>query len=263
MDQQALDAAEPIDKPPSTERREPPPPALIPGWRCFERAEFRAEGETGFVDLAALHVRRGVALVAMLEPNEEASPEEARAAFRAMLQEAEFDKRFPGELPVVALAIRRADAEQLAASVERAFASLTPPSVAEDWVDWLGERLSPPAEPALPQPRLVAPPREDIAPEAPPEASGLAPLRDEAPPVDAAPPVLVSAEPPLLAPLRDEAPPADAALPVLVPAEAPPSSAALQARTWLDWGGSLGFALGIVLALLFGLVLLSHGGRPF
>lgn len=241
MDQRALDAAEPIDNPQPTERREPPPPALIPGWRCFKRAEFRVEGEIGFVDLAALHVHRGVALVAMLEPNEDASPEEAQAAFRAMLQEAEFDKRFPGELPVVALTIRLAEADQLAASVERAFASLTPPSLAEDWVDWLAERLSPPpAEPELPQPRLVAPPREDVAPAALPEAPVLAPLRDEAPPVDA-----------VVAP------------PVLVPAEAPPSSAAAGGHGWLEWGTSLGFVVGIVLALLFGLLMLSHGGRSY
>ncbi|MGO8918795.1 MAG: hypothetical protein ACLQJR_23080 [Stellaceae bacterium] len=158
----------------------------------------------------ALHPARGAALIALLEAGEEASPEEAHAAFRAMLEESGFNQRFPGELPVVALAARRAESDELAAAVERSFDALPRLTLAEDWVDWLAERLAPAdAEPSVP--RLVAPARD--APEA--------------------------------------------------PSEAPPAPQPERRDSWTDWGASLGFAVGIVLAGLIGLAFLSHTGRLF
>lgn len=245
MEQQALIAVEAVENRAvenlaaepaiGDERREPPPPALIPGWRCVPKARIRAQGEEGYVDLAALHPARGVALLALIEADEEASPEEARAALRAMLAEEEFERRFPGDLPVVALVQRRADAEQLAAEVERAFAALPRPSVAEDWVDWLAERLSPAAANESPRPRLMAPARDEAAPER-------------------------VAEAPLLAPPPDEEPPAAEA--ITAPAEAPPQSEPARPRSWLDWGTTFGLAVGMVLALLVALALFAHAGRP-
>ena len=218
----------------SDERREPPPPALIPGWRCVLKARILAQGEEGFVDLAALHPARGVALLALLEADEEASPEEARAALRTMLVEAEFERRFPGDLPVVALVQRRREVEQLAAAVERAFAALPRPSVAEDWVDWLAERLSPAAADESPRPCLMAPARDETAPER-------------------------VADAPLLAPPSDEEPPAAEA--IAVPAEAPPQSVPPLRSSWLDWGTTLGLAAGAMLALFAALALFAHA-RP-
>lgn len=238
MDQQTLDVVVTVEPLPGGERREPPPPALIPGWRCVRQAIIRAHGEEGFVDLAALNPARGVALVALLDADEEASPDEARAAFHAMLAHDEFAKRFPGELPVVALTQRRASADQLAAAVDHAFAGMERPSVAEGWVEWLAERLTPAtacAEP--PRPLLVAPPREETTPERAPEL-------------------------PLSAPTRDEALPAEARSAIMEHGEAPPCSVPRR-RGWLDWGASLGFAAGVVLALLVGLALVSHAGRLF
>jgi hypothetical protein len=238
MDQQSLDAVVTVEPSPGDERREPPPPALIPGWRCVRQAIIRAHGEEGFVDLAALNPARGVALIALLDADEEASPDEARAAFHAMLAHEEFAKRFPGELPVVALTQRRASADQLAAAVDRAFAGMERPSVSEDWVEWLAERLTPATASAEP-PRLllVAPPREETAPGRVPEM-------------------------PLSAPPRDEAPPAEAESAIVEHGEAPPRSVPRR-RGWLDWGASFGFAAGVVLALLIGLALMSHAGRLF
>lgn len=237
MDQRLPEAPGTVETIPEGVRREPPPPALIPGWRCLPRALIRANGEEGYVDLAALHPARGVALVALLEPDEEASPEAARTALRAMLEQQEFEKRFPGELPVVALVHRRAAAERLAAAVEDAFAGLTRPGVAEGWIDWLAERMLPAAAAAAAPPALVVPPREEPAPERPAEVL-------------------------LLAPPREEVLPASEAAAIAPPAEAPPQSAPARAGV-LDWGASLGFAAGIVLALLVGMVLLSHAVRLF
>ena len=238
MEQQALNAA---DRAANDERREPAPPALIPGWRCVPQAKIRADGEEGFVDLAALNPTRGVALVALLEPDEEASPEEARAALRRMLEEEGFEQRFPGELPVVALTQRRDEADQLATAVETAFDTLPRPCVAEDWVDWLAERLaSKPAAAEPPRPQLVAPPRDEPAPERVAEVLLLAPPRDE------------------------PAPPLAEAIAVPADADAPPQSVSPPShQSWLDWGVSFGFAVGAVLVLLFALALLSHSGRLF
>ncbi|HWI26823.1 MAG TPA: hypothetical protein VN668_07610 [Stellaceae bacterium] len=241
MEQAVLNAAEAAPEHVERERREPPPPALIPGWRCLPRALIRANGEEGYVDLAALNAVRGVVLVALLEPDEEASPEEARTAFLAMLEQEGFERRFPGELPVVALAQRRAEADQLAAAVDRAFAALPPVSFAEEWVEWLAERLGPDAPPPAVEPAPAL----------------SAPRRDEAPPERATDAL------PLLAPTREEEA-VESAPPIEVSAEMPPQSEPEQAASVLDWGASFGFAAGVVLALLVGLLaLLSRAGRIF
>ena len=102
---------------------EVPPPVLapLPGWRCVSRAVIRAFGEEGPVDLAALRTEHGVALIAFLAPGEEASPDEARNALRAMLHDEGFEEQFAGELPIVALTVAYGDRAHLAETVERAF----------------------------------------------------------------------------------------------------------------------------------------------
>lgn len=224
MEPQMLDVVESREQPDGQERREPPAPAFIPGWRCLRRAVVRAEGEEGFIDLVALHPARGAALIALLQPGEEASPEEARAAFRTMLDEAGFAARFSGELPVVALAAGPSEADQLAAAVERSFAALPRLNLAEDWVDWLAERLTPaPADAEPPRPRLVAPVRDEVVLSTP--AAVEAPL------------------PPASEPALDTEPP--------------------RQRGWLDWGVTLGFVVGIAGAVIVGLAMLTHAGGLF
>jgi len=89
----------------SPDRSEPPAPALLPGWRSIPHAIVRARGEEGYIELVALHPQKGVALLAFLEKDEVADPGEARAVFEEMLRDMELAERFPGLLPVVALAV--------------------------------------------------------------------------------------------------------------------------------------------------------------
>jgi hypothetical protein len=277
MELPVLDAVESGDNSARSERREPSPPTLIPGWRCVSPAIVRAGGEEGFIDLVALHPARGVALIALLDAGEEASPEEAHAAFRTMLDEAGFAARFPGELPVLALAECRAEADQLAASVERRFAALPRPTLGAEWVDWVADRLMPSAaEPAaLPRltalrdeppaavemlvPRLTAPRDEPPPPGPETTLPRLTAARDESLPPAAT--LLLTAERP--EPLADPAgtPPAAQAPPEAVTADAEVPPAARFG--WLDHGGSIGFSFGLMLALLVGLAMLTHAGRLF
>ena len=165
---------------------------LGPDWRCLPDAMIRAGGESGPVDLVALHPRLGVVLVAFLDDGEEASPDEAVAALQAMLREFGCAARFPGTLNAAAIALEPARRARLAEAIRAAAGDgpETPPP--EGWLDWLAQRLTtalserPPsqaesaAEPALETeaelPRLVAP-RERILlaqePQAPAKRSWL------------------------------------------------------------------------------------------
>jgi hypothetical protein len=284
MDQQALEAPPAVesgdskesDRGMEAEAGTRPAPPFIPGWRCVPHALVRAYGEEGTIDLVALQAERGAALVALLRPGEEASPEEARAAFLAMLADEGFATKFGGELPVVALTVTQAAADEIATAIEDAFAAMARPSLDGAWVDWLADRLAP-ARMAPVLPRLMAPAREEATPEKRSDAVSLvAPPRDEALP----PPGEIA----LHAPRREEAAPEagyeGAALPPMAlqettvtraaagalaeTPEAPAHSViAEQSPGWLDWGASLGFAVGIVLAILIGLAVFSHNGRLF
>lgn len=246
------------------------PTALIPGWHCLPGAVIRAYGEEGPVDLAALHPARGVALIAFLDDGQEASPEEAREALRAMLRDEGMPQRFPGELPIVALPVPRAARAQLASTVEQAFSGMPAPALAPGWADWLAERLAAerPAAAPVASP-LFAPRRDEPMPEKVVSALLLttvvepattmagprlrAPRRDDAAPEKAAG-VMV-----LAAPARVEATP-EKATPdseIEAPIETPPR------HNWLDWGATLGFALGMVAALIAGLTAVLRNGRLF
>jgi hypothetical protein len=220
------------------ERSEPLPPALLPGWRAIPHAIVRARGEEGYIDLVALHPGKGVALLAFLEKDQVADPEEARTAFAEMLREVELAQRFPGSLPVVALAVAE-PADDLDQRLERAFAGESAPTLPPGWVEWLAERLAPgQSAPNQPPPRLAAPLRGDETP--PPPTSTL-----------------------LIAPSRegDEIGRTDAT--IEAPHPAPPAAPEVEGSRWTQWGISLGFASGIVLALLIVLALFSHTGRLF
>jgi hypothetical protein len=219
-------------------RSEPLPPAPLPGWRAIPHAVVRARGEEGYIDLVALHPRKGVALLAFLEKNEVADTEAAREAFADMLRESEFAQHFPGSLPILALALS-APADDLDQRLERAFAAEPAPTLPPGWVEWLGGRLAPAAAARPePPPRLAAPIRDDDAP--PPSIGAL-----------------------LVAPSRVDDDKVGDAASIEAPEPALPAASALDAPRWRDWGISLGVACGIVLALLTVLALFSRTGRLF
>ncbi|HEX7967582.1 MAG TPA: hypothetical protein VF502_05140 [Stellaceae bacterium] len=215
-------------------------PALIPGWRCLIDALIRAYGEEGPVDVVALHADHGVALIGFLAEGEQASPGEASEALRAMLCDEGFERRFAGELPIVALSLPRAARSQLVTAVDRAFAGMPAPTVPPGWIDWLVERLRPAAPSAEPTPLLTAPRRNEPSPEEP--ATEIA----------------------LTAPERGESLPEKAeGNALLAPAEAPPRSEPERRPDWLEWGTVLGFAFGIAAALVAGLATVFRNGRLF
>ena len=250
-------------------------PGLIPGWRCLPGAVIRAHGEEGPVDLAALHPARGVALIAFLNDGHEATPEEARDALRTMLRDEGLQREFPGELPVVALAVPRAARAPLAATIEHAFSGMAAPTLPAAWVDWLVERLAAERYSTAPAaPRLLAPSRAEPLPEkvvsallltsaAEPAMTAaprlLAPRRDDPTPEKAAGGIV------LAAPTRAEATPAKATPDgkIAAPTEAPPLSETARRHNWLDWGATLGFALGMVAALIAGVTAVLRNGRLF
>src|SRR6185437_14429482 len=224
---------------------QPEAQALIPGWRCLPGALIRAYGEEGPVDLAALHPARGIALVAFLDEGQVASPDEARDALQVMLRDEGLPRRFPGELPIIALPVPHSARARLAATVEQAFSGLPAPTLPPGWVDWVAALLDkrPEVVPAL---RLVAPRRDEPTPDKilsallltpvtePATAAAprlIAPQRDE----DAAakaPSSIVLAAPIRAAPTPETAAP-DSATAMTVEALPPPGEMDLK-RTWLD-----------------------------
>lgn len=208
---------------------EPLARALGRDWRCLADAVVRAWGEEGRVDVVALHPARGVALLGLVEEGEEASPGEAAEAFRVMLRDDGFERRFPGHLPVVALTSSPTAGGPLAEAIRAAFDDVPPSTVAAGWLDWVAQRLDPsPVVPAaaapaagdqtLPGPRLVAPKRD----EAPARVAGAGALSD-------------------------------------VPREAPIRSVASARDGWTIWVTRLGFALAVMVTLLTAMAIFSHG----
>ena len=139
---------------------------LGPGWRCVPDAVIRAHGEAGPVDLVALHPRAGVVLAAFVAAGEEASPDEAVAAFRAMLAELDFVRRFRGRVKVAALVVEPARRHRLAAAIREAAGALPDAPPEPGWVEWLAQELAPGR--AADAPRLGAPDEPILPPLAPP-----------------------------------------------------------------------------------------------
>jgi hypothetical protein len=188
-----------------------------------------------------------VALIAFLAPGEEAGPDEARKALRAMLHDEGFEEQFAGELPIVALTVAYGDRAHLAETLERAFRSAPAPTVPQGWVEWIAERLSPNRPPQGEQAlRLVAPRRDDASPgNSPAGVALLAPSREDR--------------------SREENAPLNPAVSAPGPSltVATPGEHREKAGGWLDWGATLGFALGTVAAFLAGLAAIFRNGRSF
>ena len=85
------------------------------------------------------------------------------------------------------------------------------------------------------------------------------PPRDDAAPETAARGIVLAA-PARPAPTPETATPDSAIIP---PDETPALSEAAPRRNWLDWGATLGFALGMVAALIAGLTAVLRNGRLF
>lgn len=188
-------------------------------WRCLTDAVITAEGEEGRIDLVALHPRHGAVLVGFVAKSEEASPEAAADALRAMLREVGFAEYFPGHLGITALTALPEARFRLAVAIRRAVAEVRPTDLAPGWIDWLAERLVPPDRPPIPASA----------------ADDLPFLR-------------------LMAPRREEILPAAAPLALAAPPGAQPYAAPATHDGWRDWGVSVTLALVMLASLLLLLI---------
>jgi hypothetical protein len=116
---------------------------LDAGWSVIHDCEVRAGGETGAIEFVLVHRMFGLALLGVAEPDEEADPDSAVAAMRAMLGEIGFFRRFPGRLAIAAATLPPRDETNLRATVERTFAALPASAIADPtWTEWLIMRLT-------------------------------------------------------------------------------------------------------------------------
>jgi hypothetical protein len=148
------------------------------------------------------------------------------------------------------------------------------PTLREGWVDWIAERLVAGRPSIVPAPpRLLAPCRDEPMPEKVVSALLLTSVAE--PPAAAGPPLSAHRDSPastkpadglaLAAPGREEGETDKTAADneIAAPTEAPPVSEMEGRHNWLDWGATLGFALGMVAALIAGLTAVLRNGRLF
>lgn len=206
-------------------------------WRLYRDRMVRAGGEEGRIDLVLVNPRVGVALLGIVEDAEEATPEDAVAAFRTMLAEHGFAARFPGHLPVVALVVAPSDRSDLRTRIEAAFSVLPRIGITEDaWVGRIAALIeAPDREPAAS--------RSAAAPTAPIRLRP--PSREEAWQVGAVP----------------EARSLGPALTVEIPPERRDASMIAAGRFTSVWA-SMGLALAILAGVLLAMAALSRGGLP-
>ena len=209
--------------------------ALDAGWTVIHDCEVSAHGETGTIDFVLIHRGFGVALLGLAEPDD-ADPEHAVSAMRAMLDANGFSRRFPGRLAVAALTLPPDDKRDPRAAVEAAFAALPPSAIADPtWADWLIERLKPQAG-AKAASETAAAPGLRLRPPDPDEAWRVAEAARARGIAQVGAAVEVTAEPIL-------------------------ASAAAGARP-TSWVG-MALAVVVVSVVLIGMALLSHGnGAP-
>jgi hypothetical protein len=129
---------------------------LDAGWSVIHDCEVRAGGENGAIEFVLVHRMFGLALLGVAEPDEEADPDSAVAAMRAMLGEIGFFRRFPGRLAIAAATLPPRDETNLRATLERAFAALPASTIADPtWTEWLIMRLTGRAPAAAPPDRAA------------------------------------------------------------------------------------------------------------
>jgi hypothetical protein len=116
-------------------------------WWIFHDRLIEADGETGRIDFVALHPRRGIALLAVVAPGEEAAEEPAREAMRSMLLGQGFETLFGAPPPIVVVALNPAGLEAVAETLAAALADAATLVPADpDWVEWVADRLTDPAD---------------------------------------------------------------------------------------------------------------------
>src|SRR4051812_39608809 len=114
-------------------------------WWVFHDRTLVAQGEEGRVDFVLMSREHGLALLAVVEGEEEIAEEPAREALRAMLAERGFERSFGGVPPVVVLAVDPARLDGAAPALRGAFASVPAPALADpDWVEWVADLLARP-----------------------------------------------------------------------------------------------------------------------
>jgi hypothetical protein len=223
---------------------------LDDSWQVVHGATVRAGGESGQVEFVLLHRARGVALVGLRGAADEADPEAAVAAMQAMLRDLAFGRRFPGHLPVVALALMPFEADRAVDLIDRAFAESRAPVGIPDpgWVDWLAARLSDTrdTDTAASGSDSAAAAAPSAAPSRPASVPSLrAPSRDDAWRITPDAPAAAIADP--LARLAAED-------------GAPPDLRRPAQRSFLLPGMAL--AACIVAGVLAGMAVMSHGNGP-
>jgi hypothetical protein len=133
-------------------------------WWVFHDRIIVAHGEEGRVDFILMHRERGLALLAVVEGDEEIAEEPAREALRTMLADRGFERVFGGLPPVVVLAVDPARLDDLGGRIGGAFAGTQADALADpDWPEWVADVLTreddlatstetPPAAAAAPEP---------------------------------------------------------------------------------------------------------------
>lgn len=220
---------------------------LGPGWSVIHDCEVHAYGEAGTIEFVLVHAGFGLALLGIAEPGEEADPELAVTAMRAMLAEIGFGRRFRGEIAIVAKTLRPDAPGELSNIVEGLFAGCKTGTIADPtWPEWLIERLvSKTGQPSAPG--LAAPRRERHAP-ATPAPRLRAPAREEAWRVSEAG--------------GRAGEPAKAEKVVKMRVAPDPRLVSQAARARASIWPAMGFAVVVVALVLTGMAVLSHGNGP-
>ena len=129
-------------------------------WLVLGEHRLAAGGGECLIDFVFLHQDHGVVLV-LADRGPYAVPELAIGVLRSLLLRHGFPLRFPGHLPVVCVSIDRAEAAELPARLDEAFAASAPIEIADArWLDFLVAALvaenAPAWAPAAPPPTAAA-----------------------------------------------------------------------------------------------------------
>src|SRR5687768_384482 len=145
-------------------------------WLVLGEHRLVAGGGECLIDFVFLHQDHGVVLV-LADRGPYAVPELAIGVLRSLLLRHGFSLRFPGHLPVVCVSIERAEAAELPARLDEAFAASAPIEIADArWLDFLVAALA--AENAPAAWSSAAPPQTDAVSEASPRRRLSLSLRD-------------------------------------------------------------------------------------
>jgi hypothetical protein len=119
--------------------------ALDDRWWVFHDRTIVAHGEEGRIDLILMHRGYGLALLAVVDGEQEIAEEPAREAVREMLLSRGFPQLFGGVPAIVVLAVDPARLEAIGERIRAAFAAAAEAALADpDWVEWVADLLARP-----------------------------------------------------------------------------------------------------------------------